>query len=430
MTASVSSYPVLPSNVITGLVGAPGPAPARGAEFARMLDARRNESAPAPAPEAPKAEAPDSGEEDRAQANRSADETRQRQLRANRQTGQRAQGPEAPAREPKVAEEPVDPAATPASAKGKPAAADDEPVDPALADWLATLNLPPATPETPPAGEAAAPEGTDPRAQAAVATPDLAAAADKAARGPAARRGPAPDVSAEPGVSETARRQQPKELETKATDPRADAQAMSPLPATWQAAMEQAVAPAVEARARVAETAKADPGAAAAALSGTAPAAERPAAQMAEPTVVHMPTPADAPDFSQVLGAQLSVFAKDGIQQAELHLNPAEMGSISVQIALDGDQARVDFGADSAATRQLIENGLPELAAALRDAGFTLSGGGVHSQAQQQASRERDGGGSGRGSGDRSRGGVESAAAEPVRVTQRTVRAGGVDVYA
>ncbi|ARN22054.1 flagellar hook-length control protein FliK [Piscinibacter gummiphilus] len=429
MTASVSSYPVLPSNVITGLVGVPGPAPARGAEFARMLDARRNESAPAPAPEGPKAEAPDSGEEDRAQANRSADETRQRQLRANRQNGQRAQGPEASPREPKVAEEPVDPVATPASAKGKPAAADDEPVDPALADWLATLNLPPAPPETPPAGEAAAPEVTDPRAQAAVATPDLAAA-DKAARGPAARRGPAPDVSAEPGVSETARRQQPKELETKVTDPRADAQPMSPLPATWQAAMEQAVAPAVEARARVAETAKADPGAAAAALSGTAPAAERPAAQMAEPTVVHMPTPADAPDFSQVLGAQLSVFAKDGIQQAELHLNPAEMGSISIQIAIDGDQAKVDFGADSAATRQLIENGLPELASALRDAGFTLSGGGVHSQAQQQASRERDGGSSGRGQGDRGRGGVEGAAAEPVRVTQRTVRAGGVDVYA
>ena len=151
---------------------------------------------------------------------------------------------------------------------------------------------------------------------------------------------------------------------------------------------------------------------------------------MAEPTVVHMPTPVDAPDFSQVLGAQLSVFAKDGIQQAELHLNPAEMGSISIQIAIDGDQAKVDFGADSAATRQLIENGLPELASALRDAGFTLSGGGVHSQAQQQASRDRDGSASGgRGPGGRQGGGGD-VAAEPVRVTQRTVRAGGVDVYA
>lgn len=427
MTASVSSFPVVPSNVITGLV--PSAGPARGAEFARMLDARRNESAPAPAPEAPKAEAPDSGEEARAQANRSADETRQRQLRANRQNGQRPQGAESAAREPKVADEPVDAAAAAAAAQRKVEPA-DEPADPALADWLATLNLPPATPETPPAAETAAPEGADPRTQAAVATPDLVATADKAARGAAARRGPSPDAAAEPGVSETARRQQPKELETKPTDPRAEAQAMSPLPATWQAAMEQAVAPAVEARARVAETAKADPGAAAAALSGAAPAAERPATQLAEPTVVHMPTPVDAPDFSQVLGAQLSVFAKEGIQQAELHLNPADMGSISIQIAIDGDQAKVDFGADSAATRQLIENGLPELAAALRDAGFTLSGGGVHSQAQQQASREREGGSSGRGPGERGRGGVESAATEPVRVTQRTVRAGGVDVYA
>lgn len=426
MTASVPSFPVVPSNVITGLVASPGPA--RGAEFARMLDAHRNDNAPAP--EAPKAAAPDSGEEDRAQANRSADETRQRQLRANRQNGQRPQGSDTPAREAKVAEEPVDPALNPTAAKGKPEVTDDT-TDPALADWLATLNLPPAAPapETGPTADAAVADGTDPRAQAAVAPSDLAATADKAARGAAARRGPATDASEEGGVTETARRQSPKELDTtKASDPRADAQATSPLPATWQAAMEQAMAPAVEARARVAEAAKTEPASAAAGLSGTAPAAERPSAQMAEPTVVHMPTPVDAPDFSQVLGAQLSTFAKDGIQQAELHLNPADMGSISIQIAIDGDQAKVDFGADSAATRQLIENNLPELAAALRDAGFTLSGGGVHSQAQHQASREREGQ-SGRAAGGRQGGGGD-VAGEPVRVTQRTVRAGGVDVYA
>ena len=52
---------------------------------------------------------------------------------------------------------------------------------------------------------------------------------------------------------------------------------------------------------------------------------------------------------------------------------------------MDGAQARVDFGADSATTRELIESGLPELAAALRDAGFTLAGGGVsqHSAGSQ-----------------------------------------------
>ena len=89
-------------------------------------------------------------------------------------------------------------------------------------------------------------------------------------------------------------------------------------------------------------------------------------------------TPLTAPEVRPGrFAVQVSVLAKDGVQRAELHLNPAEMGPVSVQIVMDGTQARIDFGADSAATRQAIEAGLPELASALRDAGFTLAGGGV-----------------------------------------------------
>src|SRR5205814_8829590 len=94
------------------------------------------------------------------------------------------------------------------------------------------------------------------------------------------------------------------------------------------------------------------------------------------PASIAMSTPATAPEFREALGVQVSVLARDGVQHAELHLNPADMGPISVQIALTGTQAQVDFGADSFATRQIIESGLPELAAALRDAGFTPAGGG------------------------------------------------------
>ncbi|MDO8375875.1 MAG: flagellar hook-length control protein FliK, partial [Aquabacterium sp.] len=81
------------------------------------------------------------------------------------------------------------------------------------------------------------------------------------------------------------------------------------------------------------------------------------------------------------LGAQISLFARDGVQSARLQLNPAEMGPISVQIALDGSAARVDFQADLAGTREVIEASLPALAGALQDAGLTLAGGGVFQQA-------------------------------------------------
>jgi len=95
---------------------------------------------------------------------------------------------------------------------------------------------------------------------------------------------------------------------------------------------------------------------------------------------ITLAAPVHSPEFAQVLGAQVSVLAREGVQQAQLHLHPAEMGPISIQIEMTGTQARIDFTAGVAATRQVIETGLPELASALRDQGLTLSGGGVFQQ--------------------------------------------------
>jgi hypothetical protein len=145
------------------------------------------------------------------------------------------------------------------------------------------------------------------------------------------------------------------------------------------------------------------------------------------PVAIDVPTAVTSPDFPETLGVQVSVLARDGVQHAELHLNPAEMGPISVQIALDGTRAQVDFGADSMSTRQIIESGLPELASALRDAGFTLAGGGVsqHSASQGQGG-DRDG--SRQGGSRRIAGPAE--AATPVRRATVKMSQGGVDLYA
>jgi len=142
-----------------------------------------------------------------------------------------------------------------------------------------------------------------------------------------------------------------------------------------------------------------------------------------------LPTPIDSPDFAAALGVQVSVLAKDGVQQAELHLNPNELGPVSIHISLDGSAARVDFGADVAATRQAIERGLPELASALQDAGFTLAGGGVSQHAGGRPAGEDD-----RASRSRRVDATGAALAAPTgpaagRATRR-VAAGGVDLYA
>jgi len=146
------------------------------------------------------------------------------------------------------------------------------------------------------------------------------------------------------------------------------------------------------------------------------------------PLAMVLATPVTAPEFAQTLGVQLSLLARDGIQHAELHLNPADMGPVSVRIVMDGTQARVDFGADVAATRQAIEAGLPELAGALRDAGFTLTGGGV-----SQHSRGRDSGGDA-SANPRSRraggGPVEEVPDGTRRAIRTTLLPGGLDLYA
>jgi flagellar hook-length control protein FliK len=100
------------------------------------------------------------------------------------------------------------------------------------------------------------------------------------------------------------------------------------------------------------------------------------------PVDAALPAPLNGPDFAPALGTQIAHFARNGIEHARLQLNPAEMGPIAVQLAMDGQQVRVDLVAEIAATRQALEQSLPALAGALRDAGFTLTGGGVFQHAR------------------------------------------------
>jgi flagellar hook-length control protein FliK len=147
------------------------------------------------------------------------------------------------------------------------------------------------------------------------------------------------------------------------------------------------------------------------------------------PTVsFNLPATVQSPEFRELLGSQISLLAKEGVQAAELHLNPSEMGPVSVQITLDGTQARVDFGADSALTREVIESSLPELASALRDAGLTLSGGGVsqHTKGRGDQSENKDSSGKSKTTGGD---GAPDALQRP-SASNRRVALGGVDLYA
>lgn len=170
--------------------------------------------------------------------------------------------------------------------------------------------------------------------------------------------------------------------------------------------------------------------AALAAQQAASPLAGSGAGSDATPATGRVQAPVNSAGFSAELGARVSVLAADGVQQAELQLNPADMGPVLVQIVVDGAQAQVSFHAAQADTRQALEQSLPDLAAALQGSGLTLSGGGVF---QQQAREQGDGGG-GAGQGQRNADRLSSsdavAATSASHPSAATRRVGLLDTFA
>ncbi|WAC72553.1 flagellar hook-length control protein FliK [Roseateles sp. SL47] len=156
------------------------------------------------------------------------------------------------------------------------------------------------------------------------------------------------------------------------------------------------------------------------------------AAAPADGPSVPLSQPLDSPDFAPELSASVSMLIQDGVHEAQLQLNPADMGPVAIQIQLDGQQAQVNFHAEQAATRDVLMRSMPDLAAALQSQGLTLSGGGVFAQAQSgngQSGRGSDGDGSGR-RGSRGGSSGDDGLTAVARSERRTQPRGLVDLYA
>lgn len=151
-------------------------------------------------------------------------------------------------------------------------------------------------------------------------------------------------------------------------------------------------------------------------------------------------SPVTSPQFADELAEKVTMFMRmakdDGTMTAELHLNPAEMGPINIKIALDGQNAQIDFAAAALETRQALEASMPMLSSALDEVGLSLTGGGVSSQTQQsfgqqfaQSGGSPDGRSSSRISGRTGTDGVDEPVARSVNVARLTQK-GGLDLYA
>ncbi|MEM8942093.1 MAG: flagellar hook-length control protein FliK [Pseudomonadota bacterium] len=82
---------------------------------------------------------------------------------------------------------------------------------------------------------------------------------------------------------------------------------------------------------------------------------------------------AGSSEFAEEFANRMQVMMRDGVKEARLQLNPAELGRLQVTISTDGDQARVAFLADTSGARDLIEQSLPKLRDMLEQQGLQLA---------------------------------------------------------
>lgn len=83
-------------------------------------------------------------------------------------------------------------------------------------------------------------------------------------------------------------------------------------------------------------------------------------------------TPLGQPGWHDEVGQKLTWIISSNRQQADLVLNPPQLGRIEVTLTLDGGQTSASFTSPHPAVRDALENALPHLREVLADAGVTL----------------------------------------------------------
>ena len=92
--------------------------------------------------------------------------------------------------------------------------------------------------------------------------------------------------------------------------------------------------------------------------------------------------------WSRVLSSRVVWMASEGIQQASLKLNPANLGPVEIRLHVQNEQATVTFIAQNAATRDALEQALPRLRESFVENGLELTDAEVSDQASHQAKEE------------------------------------------
>jgi flagellar hook-length control protein FliK len=112
------------------------------------------------------------------------------------------------------------------------------------------------------------------------------------------------------------------------------------------------------------------------------------------PAQAQVDVPVGRPGWSSAVVDKLMWFSAQQISSAEIHLNPAELGPLSVRISTHQEQTSVYFTSHHASVRDALDQALPRLREMFDSQGMQLldAGVGEHGQARQQTARGGEGG--------------------------------------
>jgi len=99
---------------------------------------------------------------------------------------------------------------------------------------------------------------------------------------------------------------------------------------------------------------------------------ESPAPAAAPPASYPITVPFGSPRFGAAFGERVSWMVREGLQNAELTLNPPDLGPIRIALSMEKDAASFGFNATHAQTRAAIEQALPRLRELLAEQGLSL----------------------------------------------------------
>ncbi|MCG8383313.1 MAG: flagellar hook-length control protein FliK [Gammaproteobacteria bacterium] len=146
----------------------------------------------------------------------------------------------------------------------------------------------------------------------------------------------------------------------------------------------------------------------------------------------NLPVSVNHKAWSDAFSQRVQWLASNSVNQAEIRLDPPQLGKVDVQIDISGPEARVIFNVEHAQAKEALDNALPRLRDMMNESGFQQLDVGVgqnKGQAQSELAERDSNRSPGTGPSTRDGGVDEQLAVESAPVIPGTIQ-DGVDIYA